>query len=228
MLAQALALPFPNNGTTLKADTKLQYAGILMQARRYSQAVPLYTQVLSENRGNVASNLSAWMGLVSAYHELGQDAQAVAELKKMPPATYESALADPSFLAMLGAIYQQAGQYEIAQGLLERAAKMEIAAGGQPSMSLQLQLGRHLPDAQQQRSGDGDLSASRRRQSRTCDAWKGLIGALLATVAMRTLFIRLRQYLRPCARNLKTTSNLSKASPASTPIPATRPMPPHT
>ena len=35
VLAQALALPFPDNGTSLKADTRLQYAGILMEAKRY-------------------------------------------------------------------------------------------------------------------------------------------------------------------------------------------------
>ena len=41
---------------------------------------------------------------------------------------------------MLGAIYQQANQFEVAQGLLERAEKLQIAAGGQPSVALQLQL----------------------------------------------------------------------------------------
>ena len=177
VLAQALALPFPNNGTTLKADTKLQYAGILMQARRYTQAIPLYTQVLADNSNNV----SAWMGLVGAYHELGQDTQAVAELKKMPPSTYESALADPSFLAMLGAIYQRAGQFDTAQGLLERAAKIEIAAGGQPSMALQLQLaGIYLA-----RNNSNQAITIYQRvvvaNPERADAWKCLIGALLAT-----------------------------------------------
>ena len=69
MLAQALALPFPENGATLKIDTKLQYAGILMEANRFDQAAALYTQILNDDAGN----LSAWMGLVSAHHELGQD-----------------------------------------------------------------------------------------------------------------------------------------------------------
>jgi hypothetical protein len=47
-------------------------------------------------------------GLVSAHHEMGQDALAIGDVEKMPPATYEAALADPGFLSMLGAIYQQA------------------------------------------------------------------------------------------------------------------------
>ena len=62
-------LPFPNNGTNLKADTKLQYAGILMEANRFDQAAEMYTQILNDDAGN----LSAWMGLVSAHHELGRD-----------------------------------------------------------------------------------------------------------------------------------------------------------
>ncbi len=177
VLEEALALPFPKNGTTLKTDTKLQYAGILMQARRYSQAIPLYAQVLADN----ANNVSAWMGLVSAYHELGQNTQAVAELQKMPPATYESSLADPSFLSMLGAIYQQTGQYEVAQGLLERAAKIEIATGGQPSVGLQLQ----LAGIYQMRNNSNQALAIYQRvigaNPDRADAWKGLIGTLLAT-----------------------------------------------
>ena len=112
MLAQALTLPFPDNGATLKTDTKLQYAGILMEAKRYDQAAVLYVQVLTADMGS----LPAWMGLVSAHHQIGQDSQAIADVQKMPPATYEAALADPGFLSMLGAIYQQANQFEVAQG----------------------------------------------------------------------------------------------------------------
>jgi len=72
------------------------------------------------------------MGLVSAHHNLNQDAQAIADVQKMPPATYEAALADPGFLQMLGSIYQQANQFEIAQGLLERSIKIQTAAATSP------------------------------------------------------------------------------------------------
>jgi tetratricopeptide (TPR) repeat protein len=177
VLTQALSLPFPDKGTTLESDTKLQYAGILMAAKRYSQAVMLYGQILAEN----PSNVSAWMGLVSAHHELGQDTQAIAEVQKMPAATYESALADPGFLSVLGAVYQQAGQYEVAQGLLERAARLEIAAGGQPSVALQLQ----LAAIYLLRNNTEQAYAIYRRviagNPERADAWKGLISTLLAT-----------------------------------------------
>ena len=177
VLAQALSLPFPDNGTSLKADTKLQYAGILMEAQRYDQAAELYTQILNEDSGN----LPAWMGLVSAHHELNQDNAAIANVEKMPPSAYDAALSDPGFLSMLGAIYQQANQYDIAQGLLERSAKLQIAAGGQPSMALQLQLAAiyllRNNTAQAYEIYRQVLAAHPDR----VDAWKGLIATLQVT-----------------------------------------------
>ena len=174
VLSQALALPFPDNGTNLKADTRLQYAGILMEANRFDQAAAMYAQILNEDAGN----LSAWMGLVSAHHELGKDNDAIADVEKMPPATYEAALNDAAFLSMLGSIYQLVNQIDVAQNLLERSAKLQMAAGGQPGIQLQLQLaGIYL-----QRNNTGQayniyrqvLSAHPER----VDAWKGLIATL--------------------------------------------------
>jgi tetratricopeptide (TPR) repeat protein len=177
VLALALTLPFPDNGAGLKADTKLEYAGILMDAKRYEQAAGLYVQVLSDDVGN----LSAWMGLISAHHEMGQDNQAIADVQKMPAATYEAALADAGFLATLGAIYQQANQFEVAQGLLERSAKLQIAAGKQPSLALKLQLAaiylQRTSTAQAYSIYHQVLTDNPSR----ADAWKGLIDTLLAT-----------------------------------------------
>jgi tetratricopeptide (TPR) repeat protein len=177
VLAQALALPFPDNGTTLKADTKLQYAGILMEANRFDQAAEMYTQILNDDAGN----LSAWMGLVSAHHELGRDRDAIADVEKMPPTTYEAALNDAGFLSMLGSIYQQANQFDVAQNLLERSAKLQMSAGGQPSLQLQLQLA-----AIYLQRNNTDQAYNIYRQVLTAhperaDAWKGLIATLQAT-----------------------------------------------
>jgi tetratricopeptide (TPR) repeat protein len=173
----ALALPFPGNGSTLKDDTKLQYAGILMEARHFPQAIALYEQVVATE----PTNVSAWMGLVSAHHELGQDAHAINDVQRIPAATYETALGDPGFLSELGAIYQQANQLDVAQGMLERAEKLEIAAGHQPSIALELQLAaidlqRNNTDQafaiyQQMLAAHPDNAA----------AWKGLISTLAST-----------------------------------------------
>ena len=176
-LVLALALPFPGNGSTLQTDTKLQYAGILMEAKRFPQAAALYSQVVASD----PTNVSAWMGLVSAHHELGQDTQAINDVQRIPAATYETALGDPGFLSELGAIYQRANQYDVAQGMLERAEKLEVAAGHQPSVALELQLAgidllRNNTDQafaiyQQVLAAHPDNAA----------AWKGLISTLAAT-----------------------------------------------
>lgn len=174
VLSQALALPFPDNGAQLKSDTRLQYAGILMEARRYSQAANMYDQMLRDD----PTNLSAWMGIVSAHHQLNLNSAAIADLQRMPPTVYESALADPGFLSMLAAIYQQAGQYDIAQSLLERSIKVQSASGIPPTLQTQLQLA-----AIYQQRNDSDKAYSAYRQILTAhpervDAWKGLIAAL--------------------------------------------------
>ena len=119
VLALALSLPFPDNGATLLADTKLQYAGILMDAKHYDQALALYSQMLNDDPANV----SAWKGLISAHHEIGQDTHAIADVQKMPAGHLRNRAGRSRLPAMLGAIYQQANQFEIAQGLLERSRK---------------------------------------------------------------------------------------------------------
>jgi tetratricopeptide (TPR) repeat protein len=181
VLTEALALPFPGNGTvsgtTLQTDTKLEYAGILMEAKRYDQATALYSQMLTDDAGNLA----AWIGMVSAHHELGQDTQAIEDVQKMPPATYEAALADSGFLSMLGSIYQQANQFEVAQGLLERSVKLQTDAGGQPSVALQLQLAGIYLQRNDTTQAYGIYQQVLKNNPDRVDAWKGLIASLQAT-----------------------------------------------
>jgi tetratricopeptide (TPR) repeat protein len=200
VLALALALPFPDNGNTLKLDTKMQYAGILMDAKRFPQAAALYSQVVAAD----ATNVSAWMGLVSAHHELGQDALAIGDVQRMPPATYETALGDAAFLSELGGIYQQAHQYDVAQGMLERAQKLELAAGRQPSVSLQLQLA-----AIYMLLNNTDQAYAMYRQVLTghpdiSGAWKGLISTLAATNRSAQALEEIAQIPAPVRKQLET------------------------
>jgi tetratricopeptide (TPR) repeat protein len=177
VLSQALALPFPANGANLKQDTRLQYAGILMEAHRFDQAAAMYTQILNDDAGNPP----AWMGLVSAHHELNRDGDAIADVEKMPPATYEAALSDVGFLSMLGSIYQQANQFDIAQNLLERAAKLQMAAGIQPSLQMQLQLASIYLQRNNTAQAYGIYRQVLTAHPDRIDAWKGLIATLQST-----------------------------------------------
>ncbi|HVU46671.1 MAG TPA: cellulose synthase subunit BcsC-related outer membrane protein [Terracidiphilus sp.] len=177
VLTLGLALPFPENGAGLTTETKLEYASILTMARRYDQAATLYSQIVSAE----PANLQAWTGLVNARHQAGQDAQAIADVEKMPPDAYQTALNDADFLALLAAIYQQSNQLDVAQGLLERAEKAQMAAGKKPSEPLELQ----LAAIDLQRGNTAQAYDIYRRNlaanPASGDAWKGLISALLAT-----------------------------------------------
>jgi tetratricopeptide (TPR) repeat protein len=176
-LVLALSLPYPDNGAGLSVETRLQYAGILVDAKRFDQAAQMYGQILNDDAGN----LSAWSGLIGAYHEIHRDSEAIAEVEKMPTATYEAALADPGFLSILAAAYQQTNQLEIAQQLLERSAKIQIALSGQPSLQLQVQLaGIYLARNNTAQAYDLYRQLLTGHPDRG-DAWKGLIATLQAT-----------------------------------------------
>jgi len=200
VLDQALALPFPDNGRTLAASTKLEYAAILMDAKRYDQAGVLYAQLLAGD----AANLPAWTGIVNAHHALGRDQQAIDDVHRMPPATYQAALADPGFLTMLAGIYQQANQLDAAQGLLERAANLASAAGHAPSVNLQVQLaGVYLARGQYEPA----LALDRQVLSTSpdqADAWKGLIAALQATHRDPQALVELERIPQPVRAQLET------------------------
>jgi len=173
----ALALPFPEGGANLKVDSMLQYAGILMEANRFDQAATLYQQILNDDLGNV----SAWMGLISAHHQMGQDTQAIADVGKMPPATYEIALTDVGFLSMLDGLYQQANQFEVAQGFLERSVKIQRSSGRQPGIALLLQLAAvYLQRNDTKQAFDLYHKVLVDHPDRA-DAWKGLIATLQST-----------------------------------------------
>ena len=121
------------------------------------------------------------MGLVTAQHQLEQDRAAIDTVEKMPPATYESALSDPGFLSMLGSIYAQSNQYEIAQGLLERSAKLQAQAGGQVSVGLQIQLASIYLMRNNTAQAYGLYRQILQANPANLDAWRGLIGTLQAT-----------------------------------------------
>lgn len=170
----ALALPFPGDGAHLSAEKLLQYAGILMDAGRYAQAAQLFKRVLDAD----PNSIPAWTGVVSAHHELGRDAVAIDDVEAMPPAAYEAALMDSGFLSLLGAIYAHANEWEVAQGLLERAIKQQQAAHVEPSAALQLQLANVYLQRNLAEQAYAIYRAVLSAHADNEDAWKGLINAL--------------------------------------------------
>jgi 3-methyladenine DNA glycosylase/8-oxoguanine DNA glycosylase len=156
-LPRHLTLPFPENGATLKADTKLEYAGILMDAKHYDQAAALY---VSNAHRRYAGNLSRMDGSGQrASSNWARTARPSPTCRRCRRPPMRLALTDPGFLSMLGAIYQQANQFEVAQGMLERSEKLQIAAGGHPSIASPVAVGGHLSPTQLSHAGLQHLPA---------------------------------------------------------------------
>ncbi len=174
VLKSALDLPFPANGKGLKAETQLQYAGLLQQANHLDQAAGLYRQVLAAD----SSNADAWQGLVRVQHAMKQDGEAVRTLESMPQATYDAALRDPGFLSTIASMYQSQNQLEVAQGFLERAVTEQTTVGQKPSVPLELQLASvYLSRGNAQAAYPIYQHALASDPSNT-DAWMGLLSAL--------------------------------------------------
>jgi tetratricopeptide (TPR) repeat protein len=189
VLEQALNLPFPDNGRNMRAEMQLQYAALLSQSGRSSQAQALYLQILSLN----PNSIDAWQGLISAYHAMNADAQALTTVERMPPSVYESALRDPGFLAELAAINQSQNRLEIAQQLLERAIALETSTGGAANVPTQLQLaGIYLRENNPARAYTVYRSVLTANPERL-DAWRGLLQTLHATGHDREVIAQVQQ-----------------------------------
>ncbi|WP_446742163.1 cellulose synthase subunit BcsC-related outer membrane protein [Silvibacterium acidisoli] len=198
VLARALTLPFPDNGRNMKAATRLQYAGLLAQDKRYAQAAGLYRDIIEDD----PDNASAWQGLVSVQHEAGHDAEAVETVERIPPATYEITLQDAGFLALLASIYQQQNHDDVALGFLQRAAKAQADAGQTVAVPLQLQLAAiYLQQNNPQQAYTIYRNVLTQNPGRI-DAWKGLFSALHQTGHDQDALAQLQQVPPDARRSL--------------------------
>ena len=177
VLAQALTLPFPNNGRNMKSGMRLQYAGLLVDGKRYEQAAGLYRDILNDD----PTNVSAWQGLVSVQHLSGHDADAVETVERMPPGAYDSALQDAGFLSLVAAIYQQQNHFDVAQGFLEKAAKLSTDQGKAIPIPLQLQLAGIRLEENNPQAAYATYRQVLLTHPDRIDAWKGLMSALHQT-----------------------------------------------
>lgn len=131
VIAQALALPFPNEGRDLPVEKQLQYAALLMMAKKYGPAIRLYQQVVAQE----PENAGAWRALIAAQHQLTENDEALATVARMPQTLLDKEQNDPSFLLLLGSVYQSRHELDRAQKYLERAISIDPAL---PGAALQL------------------------------------------------------------------------------------------
>jgi cellulose synthase operon protein C len=171
ILKRALALSQADGDGELSIAKQLQYASLLLTAKRYGTAVRSYRRVLTED----PDNPDAWRGVVTADHLVGRDDEALRAFRQTPSAISAAMLRDTSFLSMLAGIYQSLEQIEAARATLELALKFASSA------ALQLQLA-------SLEMSDGDKRYAAELYAQIADehpespeAWFGWIQALHAT-----------------------------------------------
>jgi cellulose synthase operon protein C len=132
IIQQALALPFPNEGRDLSLQRQIQYAALLMTAKKYEPAIRLYRQVIAQDPESAA----AWLDLIAAQHQIDQNDEALASIGRMPQSIFDQEQNNPAFLILVGSIYQSRQEWDRAQKYLERA--LSISPDTQPGIALQL------------------------------------------------------------------------------------------
>ncbi|WP_433975748.1 cellulose synthase subunit BcsC-related outer membrane protein [Tunturiibacter lichenicola] len=170
ILKRALALSQGDGGGEPSIVMQLQYASLLMTAKRYNTAIRSYRQILTA----APDNMDAWRGMVTANHLADRDAEALRAYRQTPSAISAAMEKDAGFLSMLAGIYQSAGQIEAARATLKRALKFSS------STALQLQLA-----SLEMSNGDKQYSAELFAQiadehPESTNAWLGWVQALHA------------------------------------------------
>lgn len=152
-------------------DKQLQYATLMMSARRYNNAIRGYRRVLAES----PDDADAWRGIVTAEHLAGRDDEALRAFRQMPPAVASATQTNADFLSMLGGIYQSQSQTDAARAALQRAIRIH------PSLALELQLASVEMSGGDKERATGLYKQLTNEHPESQKAWTGYIQALHAT-----------------------------------------------
>ncbi|MGA9567061.1 MAG: cellulose synthase subunit BcsC-related outer membrane protein [Candidatus Korobacteraceae bacterium] len=156
------------------AKIEVQFAGLLMQNGQTLRASALYQRVADLNPDNVA----AWQGLVSSLLQMHDYPRTVSAVKRMPKPTYDAAIRIPDFLLSIAAIYENQGQYDAAEGFVQRAVDLESKGGRTPSVATEIALGNIWLKQNRDEEANQLFRALLKRNPDNPDAWKGYVAAL--------------------------------------------------
>ena len=202
IVKRALSLVQSSDLSESSLSKQIQYASLMMAAKRYSNAVRGYRRVLA----NDPENSDAWRGIVAAEHLSGQDAEALRTFQQMPSAISSAAQTDTDFLSMLAGIYQSQSQINAARSTLQRAIQIRS------SLSLQLQL------ASVEMAGGEKERATQRYQQITDEhpdseqAWIGYIQGLHAIGRDREAISQIQQMPMDISSSLQKNPDYLQAT----------------
>ncbi len=104
------------NGQALPMSLQLQIASIDLNGNHAQGAYRIYRSVLSQHPGN----LNAWKGLLSALHQTGHDADALAQIQEIPQTVREQLNRDIEYQQTIAGIYSSTGHPQAALGIISR------------------------------------------------------------------------------------------------------------
>jgi predicted Zn-dependent protease len=110
---------YAENGTPVPVSLEMQAAAIDLQQSRPEQAYGIYREILMRS----PDNLDAWKGLLSALHQTGHDADALAQLEQIPARVRTTLEKDTEFLQTEASIYAATGNQPAALGIIQRIAR---------------------------------------------------------------------------------------------------------
>uniref|UniRef100_A0A7V4XV44 Tetratricopeptide repeat protein n=1 Tax=Acidobacterium capsulatum TaxID=33075 RepID=A0A7V4XV44_9BACT len=110
---------YADNGTPVPVSLEMQVAAIDLQQSRPQQAYGIYREILMRS----PDNLNAWKGLLSALHQTGHDADALAQLEQIPAQVRTTLEKDTDFLQTEASIYAATGNQPAALGIIQRIAR---------------------------------------------------------------------------------------------------------
>ena len=180
-LDAALDLPFPTGAAGQQAEVQVQYASLLLQAHRFTQAEGLFRQVLADLPPGAVVGTPAWVGLLRAQHLEGRDEQVLQTLESLPPAVYTAALRDPEFDSTVAALFAGQGKLDTAQDVLEKALALQAAEGEIPAVSLQIQLAAIYLERNRPQLAFPLYGRILSQHPTRLDGWNGLLSALHTT-----------------------------------------------
>lgn len=126
-------------------STELQLANIWLREGNSGRAAQAYRQVTSRD----ANSSEAWRGYITALHEVHDDKDAVAEVRRVPEPIRRELEKDPNFLTLLASADAAAGQKESMIQLLQQARGLYQSQRRPSPFDLDAQLAWSMLDSSQ-------------------------------------------------------------------------------
>ena len=179
LLEKALAQQ-TNAGQKPSVSAEIQLAGIYLQRDDAQQAYPLYRQVLTQ----FPDRTEVWLGLIQALHSSGHDAEALAEVQQIPPATRAKLEQNVDFLQTIGQVYNALGRTQEAELFLRRVQQHYLAQHTQAPADIDIQQAYLLLNARNDQGLYQQLLALGSRNDLT-DAQRRTVQTIWALYAVR-------------------------------------------